>query len=465
VQRQLVLADLKEVTLQVETVTDCHPVPRSTLTERQKWAAVAALSFAMAVSVLDRSIVNLLLDPIKHSFGLNDTQLGVMSGSLFALFYSTFNILFGALADRLNRRSIVLSGIISWTLLTALSGLSRSFTQLALGRGGLAIGEATLSPSAYSLISEQSSTKLGKPISVFFAGAMIGPALAMLYGAAMFRIFARLPMLSLPLYGPLEVWQAVLISASVPGFLAALAIRLWVTEPRKQFPQSNCAHEPFLAKTVEGFRLLWRNRRAYAPLIVSVTLVSIHTNGMLAWAPTYLSRSFGWAPGEVGVALGIILLVAGAGGSFFGGVCADRGGARTSLGRMLRIMLTMFSFAWSFAMTTMFNWGPWVGLAVISGYIFCAMSAMAVASTTLMSMTPAAFRGQVAGLYLVIIGLGAVATGPVLVGLLNDRLFGGNVGKSLASLAVCTIPVAIFVLSRGRSSRVHPCKEGTPLLD
>jgi hypothetical protein len=127
--------------------------------------------------------------------------------------------------------------------------------------------------------------------------------------------------------------------------------------------------------------------------------------------------------------------------------------------------LTMFSFAWLFAITTMFNWGPWVGLAVISGYIFCAMSAMAVAWTTLMSMTPAAFRGQVAGLYLLIIGLGAVATGPVLVGLLNDRMFGGNVGKSLALLAVCTISVGIFVLFLGRSSRVHPCKEGTPLLD
>ncbi|MCZ6517979.1 MAG: MFS transporter, partial [Gammaproteobacteria bacterium] len=118
------------------------------------WFGVAVLMIAFIFSIADRIIIALLVDPIKTDLGLSDTDLGIMMGLAFAIFYALMGLPIGRLSDRYNRRSIIAAGIFMWSLMTATCGLARNFWELFLARVGVGVGEATLSPAAYSMIAD-----------------------------------------------------------------------------------------------------------------------------------------------------------------------------------------------------------------------------------------------------------------------------------------------------------------------
>ena len=118
------------------------------------WYIVAVLTLAYIVSFLDRQILALLIEPIKQVLNLSDTQVGLLLGPAFAVFYVTLGYPAGLLADRKSRKVIITSGIAVWCIMTALCGLARDFRQLFAARVGVGVGEATLTPAALSMISD-----------------------------------------------------------------------------------------------------------------------------------------------------------------------------------------------------------------------------------------------------------------------------------------------------------------------
>ena len=150
------------------------------------WYVVALLTLAFVCSFIDRQILNLLVGPIQRDLGIGEKEMSLLMGASFAVFYTLFGIPLGRLADTASRRWLIVVGVAFWSLMTAACGLGRNFWQLALARIGVGIGEASLSPAAYSLIAdyfppERRSTALG----VYGMGIYIGSGLALILGGAL----------------------------------------------------------------------------------------------------------------------------------------------------------------------------------------------------------------------------------------------------------------------------------------
>ncbi len=211
-----------------------HPPRPDYPSSAYAWYVVVVLTAAYVVSFIDRQILALLVEPIRRDLGLTDTQMGLIMGSAFALFYTILGIPLGWLADRFSRRGIIAAGITIWCLMTAACGLSRNFGQLFLARVGVGVGEAALSPSALSLISDYfPRERRGRAISFYNMGVSLGAGIAMIGGGWIIAGIIDAPPTTLPVVGEIYAWQTVFLVVGLPG-LAIAALMATVREPERR---------------------------------------------------------------------------------------------------------------------------------------------------------------------------------------------------------------------------------------
>ena len=197
------------------------------------WYAVFMLLLAYVLSFVDRIIMSLLVTPIKEDLGTTDAQMGLLMGFAFALFYTVIGIPIARLSDVKSRTMIVAVGIFLWSLMTAACGLARSFFQLFLARVGVGVGEAALSPAAYSMISDYfTEDKLGRAIAVYQSGGLFGGGLAFIIGGAVVSMIISSDATSLTFVGILKPWQIAFLIVGLPGILMAF-LMLTVKEPTR----------------------------------------------------------------------------------------------------------------------------------------------------------------------------------------------------------------------------------------
>ena len=187
------------------------------------WYVVAVLMLAYVCSFVDRQVLALMVPAVRRDLGISDTQMSLLMGLSFALFYSILGLPIGRLADRSSRRRIIVWGIAVWSVMTALCGAARNYWQLFLARMGVGVGEAALSPPAYSLIADYfPKDRLGTAIGVYSLGIYLGSGLAMMLGGWVTGRVAAAAMWTLPLIGEVRPWQAVFFVIGLPGLLLAL---------------------------------------------------------------------------------------------------------------------------------------------------------------------------------------------------------------------------------------------------
>ena len=191
------------------------------------WYVVFLLALANISSFLDRQILGLLVGPIKRDMHLTDTEVSLLMGLSFALFYTVFGIIIGRFADRTNRRNIIMTGIALWSILTALCAGVKNYTQFFVARMGVGVGEATLSPSAYSMITDYfPKRKLATALSVFTMGIFLGSGLALAIGAGLVARHPTEGTVTIPLLGSIYHWQKLFLIIGLPGlFISLLMIR------------------------------------------------------------------------------------------------------------------------------------------------------------------------------------------------------------------------------------------------
>jgi MFS family permease len=298
------------------TAVDSSPYP----SRRYAWYVVVLLTFAYAISLLDRWILSLLVGPVKAHFGVSDTQMGLLMGFWFAIFYVSMGLPFGWLADRFDRRRIIALAMAFWCSMTVFCGLARSFGQLAVARLGIGLGEAALTPAANSIIADLfPRAEQNRAITFFNMGISMGMGIAYLVGGAIVAWMALQPPVSLPLFGTLATWQVVFIVAGLPGLLVALLIAA-LREPVRRERLSTQAGSPRLADCIAYLRA---NARAYRPLLIGMAaspLVGYAWN----WLPTLFDRVWGWNVAQFTGAYGWILIVFGPLGALTGGWLATR---------------------------------------------------------------------------------------------------------------------------------------------
>src|SRR5580704_7968291 len=189
------------------------------------WYVVIILTALYMLSFVDRTILSLLVGSIRRDLGISDTRIGLLQGLSFALFYTIMGLPLGRLADTRSRRNLVAACVVVWSFFTAACSIAKSFWSLFFTRIGVGVGEAGLSPAAYSLISDYfPPERLGVAISVYYMGVFLGSALALLVGGMVVDVMARVHTVTLPLLGTIASWRVTFLVVGAPGLLGALLV-------------------------------------------------------------------------------------------------------------------------------------------------------------------------------------------------------------------------------------------------
>jgi len=415
------------------------------------WYGVGVLMVAYTLSFIDRYVIALLIQPIKQDLILTDTQIGLLSGLAFAIFYTTLGIPIGRLADRYDRRRIISIGIFAWSLMTAACGLTRGFWQLFAARVGVGVGEAALSPAAFSLIADSfTADRLGRALSVYSAGVYLGSGLAFIIGGAVIQLVLNTPDVSLPIIGAVSAWQLTFIYVGLPGLFVSLWI-FTITEPgRRNVGHADAAAGIPVGEVIQFMRSSWR---AFGSHFLGFSLLVLVFNVVVIWSPAFLGRVHGMSASNAGYSLGLIIAVFGSAGIIAGGWLADKMGSRGHTDATMRtgiiaaIGLTPFVILLPFMPNASLTLILYVPLMFLSSFGFGA----AVAALQL--ITPNEMRGQVSAVYLFMINLIGIGLGPFLTGWVTDALFADEaaVGFSIALVAGISAPIAALILWSGLS--------------
>jgi MFS family permease len=411
---------------------------------RIAWYTVTILMVAYVLSFMDRVILGLLVGPIRADLGLSDTRVSLLYGLAFAIFYTGLGVPIAWWADRSNRRNIIAVGIFLWSLMTAACGLTRSFGQLFLARVGVGIGEATLSPAAYSMIADSfPEQQRARALSVYFIGLPAGVGLALLLGGYVIQLVSASPEYTLPVIGTVRAWQVTFFIVGLPGILVALWL-LSAPEPARR-------HAGVQAGVGDTLAFMGRHWRAYTAHILGFSSLGLVLNTYQIWAPQFLVRVHGYSLAQAGFATGAIIGVFGTAGIVLGGALADRWRQRGQTDATIRVGLiaAVALIPLGAACTLVPDAATMLVIFVPIG--FFTSFAYGAGAAALTVLTPGPMRAQASAIYLLFVNLIGIGLGPLLTALLTDYVFGSDlaVGKSVAVVAGVSPAIAAALFAWG----------------
>jgi len=419
------------------------------------WYVVAVLTLVYIFSFIDRQILNLLVRPIRRDLAITDFQMSLLMGFTFALFYTFFGIPLGRLADSRTRRTIIAAGFAVWSVMTAACGLARNFAQMLLLRMGVGVGEAALSPAAYSIITDYFPPKRrATAISVYSMGIYIGSGIAFIVGGLVAGIASAQETWELPLIGATRPWQVVFFIVGLPGVLLAL-LMYTVREPVRRGIRTLKA-EDGKNKVVqvpmrEVVAYLKKNWRTFLCHNVGFALLSFSSYGSSAWIPTFFARNHGWSEAKAGQVYGWTIAIAATLGVVAGGRLADwlaeRGRRDSTMLVGLIAAVAWFPFGLLYPLVPDANWAA----ALIIPAAFLASAPFGVAPAAIQQMMPNAMRGQASAIYLFVVNLIGLGIGPSAVAAATDFIFEDDqsVRYSLLSVASFAHLVSAVLLWAG----------------
>jgi MFS family permease len=390
-------------------VAGAAPVPSPLLQSRLYCGYVLAiLTIAYAVNVMDRSVLAVLLDSIKHTFSLTDTQLGYLSGLAFALFYATLGVPIAAIADRTSRRNVLAVCAFLWSIMTALCGLASTFPLLLSARIGTAVGEAGGTPPSHALISDYFPlSQRATVLSLYALGVPLGQVLGNFLGGW-----------GNQLYG----WRTAFMLIGAPGVLIAFLVFFTVKEPIRGRSDAIIAGATNITpKLPVALRYLW-SRKSFRHMAIAAGLHSLVWYAGSNLNALFLHRSHGMSSGQAGSWLALFAGVA-AVGTFLGGYLSDFISRRTNDRRWY-----MWVPGYATFIMVPFQFSSYLGdiLAIVvpSFIMMQTLGSMFFGPAFAMSqgLAPVRMRAVATSLVLLMQSLVGLGLGPLLVGMISDRL-------------------------------------------
>jgi len=408
---------------------------------RYRMVVLAMLVLVYTFNFIDRQIVGILAVPIKADLGLTDTQLGLMGGLAFALFYTLLGIPIAMLADRSNRTVIMTVALVVWSAMTAVCGFAQNFWQLFLARLGVGVGEAGGVAPAYSLVADYFPPhQRARALGVYSFGVPIGSALGIVFGGVI---------------ASLVDWRTAFIVVGVAGVVLAPFFKLVVREPRRgRFDAGGRAAAPV------GFGEVMRtllSKPSFWGLSFGASASSMMGYGMFFWLPSFFVRSYGLTLLDASLYYGAILLVGGIAGIWLGGSLADRfGAARKRAYAIIPAVAFLATIPFYVAAVTSSS-------LVLSFALFLVPTALGLVwlgpvLSSIQHVVPPHMRATASAIFLFINNLIGIGLGTVALGALSDALsirFGADSLRYaiLAGTVFYVVASALFLLSARRLER------------
>ncbi len=431
-----------------------EPYPRG----RTAWYALFVLTICYTLSYVDRQIIAFLIDPLKQELAISDTQIGLLQGIAFALFYTFFGLPMGWLADRYSRRNIVAAGVFIWSVMTAFSSVTRSYATLAIARMGVGLGEATMNPCAFSMVSDYfPKERLSTALSVYMMGIQLGAGLALIIGGVVVHAITLMPPVEIPGFSTVSPWRLTFLAVGLPGLLFALLV-LTVKEPARRSLLRNAEGKGVPMKLSVALRQVlarWQSVLGIALMIGSQALCNYT---LLGWGPAFFERVHGWPRSQIGLTLGLITLGSGCFGLYSGGRLADRWQRRGVTDGTLRVgLISLIGVGLTLPVAMMLPEARWTVVMLIVAVFFIGLP-IGCSYAALQYIFPNQMRGVASAIVLFIVNFTGLGLGSLLPGLLNDRLFQDplKVGQSIAlTVAIASTCGATIVLLTMKPYRRH----------
>jgi len=388
--------------------------PATALSTPYRAYALGLLLLVYVLNFIDRSVINILAEPIKNDLGLADWHIGLMSGLAFAVFYTFLGLPIAQLAERRNRPLIIAVALAVWSTFTALSGLAQNFTQLVLARIGVGVGEAGCTPPAHSLITDYVPRERRASALAFYS---MGIPLGGLVGMAVGGIVADA-------YG----WRVAFFVCGLPGLAVAVLAALTLVETRA--PQAAKAKALRFDDLKDALRAL-AQKQTFWLVAFAASIKAFIGYGHAPFTASFFLRNhpeqiaelgadFGLkSVGFIGLALGLIAGTAGAVGAMLGGLIADRFGARDlrayvsvpAVAALLTVPIYVFAITTEYAA---------LGICVLAINAILGTLWYGPVYATAQSVVPPHMRATAAAILLFIINLVGLGLGPLAVGALSD---------------------------------------------
>lgn len=412
------------------------------------WYVVCVLLAAYILAFVDREIIAQLVPGIKASLHISDTQMSLLLGAAFAIFYTFFGVLIASFADRGNRRNLLFVGIVFWSLMTMMCGVAMTFPLLFIARVGVGAGEATLNPCALSMLKDYfPPDRIGRAIGLYTAGVSSGSGIAFIIGGTFYPAIQAAGPAHWPILGVVEPWQQMFIYVGAPGLLIALLL-LTVREPmrRELADAATKAVASPIGKTLAFVVTRWR---AFLVLFFALAGLAIMAYGIGFWIPEFLRRTYGLNPEQLGYWLkwrGIVSIIFGLIGVVTGGWMCDIFQKRYEDGYVRVCIVSFVVMAIGYCGFVLMP-TPELAIAFLIPATLGAAAPTAAGAAAVVSIAPATMRSQCVAIYYFILNAVGFFIGPSSVAILTDYYFRDEAMLRYSMLIVAVgVSIVCFML-------------------
>jgi MFS family permease len=377
------------------------------VTDAYRYYVAWLLCGVYTISIMDRQLVAILVEPIRTEFALQDWHMGLLSGLAFALFYTTLGVPLARLADRNNRVKIMAVSLLVWSAFTGLTGIAKTFVHLLIARVGVAVGEAGCNPAAYSLIGDYfEARRRATALSIFQMGGYIGSFLGLLLGGWVGHTYG---------------WRAAFLLVGLPGIGVALLMKLTLRELPRGFsdPVRAVVEPPPVGKVVRDLLA----KTSFVHLAFAAALHNFAVYGVGNWYAAFLMRSHGMNVAKAGTILAICTVIGGAAGTYIGGMLSDRLATRRHDSRYyLWVPALSLLIGFPLSQGVLFFDDTRIVIALLSPVVMCSAAYLAPSITATYGLVGIRERALASAVLLFIINLIGLGLGPLLAGIASDQL-------------------------------------------
>lgn len=412
----------------------------STISARQRLIAMILLTLASTLNYFDRMLLPALAHPIKNELRLSDTELGILTGAAFALFYAAFGLPLARLADRKSRKLVIVGSLGIWSIMTAGCGLAQNYWQLLVARFGVGAGEAGCIPPSHSLVSDYfPPERRAGAIGWIHSGAAIGITAGFAIGGYLGTQFG---------------WRSAFLIAALPGLLLSALTWFHLREPARRMDLKQTAAPSAGAPELwESLSQLWRNS-TYRWLAIAASLSTFLLYGVAQWMPIFFIRSHGLSVAAVGLFFGIAFGLGTGLGIASGGWIANRLAKR---GAAAPLLASIVATAGAVAVYAAVLWSPSPKLAFPLMFVAAILGAAPYAPVLaqIQNVVTAEIRATASAVALFLSSVVGIGLGPVAVGALSDAFTHGgwaNPLQNALSLSLISGGLLMFALWRAAAA-------------